>query len=458
VPTEDRRQAVTEDDARARARQKAFPDPENPRSRDGVGLEPEFFPIFRDAEGRPAGRMPLQDPDAPGVLDVMDDFICGEAEFSSRRGGPMGPWEYGLADGGRITFEPGAQVEHSTGVYPNVAVAIEDMQRVLGCLRSALDRHDAVLASAGMDIWHDVDTVPQQLPFGRYTAQASYYEKRGAWGRLMMRHTASLQINLDLGGPDLWRDRWLAANLISPLITASFACSPGTGGVSTRAQAWQELDPTRSGFPPALVDGSETDPRNQWAEAAMAADVMLFKTAGGQWFPGEPGFNFERWVRLGHPEHGWPTAEDLEYHLTTLFFEVRPRGFIELRAGEQMPDCLRAAQIVLVVAAIYDDNARRRVLEILADRISDLPDLWRRAAAQGVGDAELRDLAVAAWQAALDGVERIGGDRFGECAIRCARSFVEEYTGQGRTPADRLRELQAEDPALALSWASSAEG
>jgi glutamate--cysteine ligase len=274
----------------------------------------------------------------------------------------------------------------------------------------------------------------------------------------MMRHTASLQINLDLGGPDLWRDRWLAANLISPLITASFACSPGAGGVSTRARAWQELDPTRSGFPTALVDGTESDPRIQWAEAAMAADVMLFKTAGGKWYPGDRGFNFERWVRHGHPEYGWPTAEDLEYHLTTLFFEVRPRGFIELRAGEQMPDCLRAAQIVLVVAAIYDDDARSRVLEILADRTHDLPDLWRRAAAQGVGDAELRNLAVTAWQAALEGVERIGGDQFGECAISCARRFVEEYTGQGRSPADRLRELQAEDPALSLRWASSVEG
>ncbi len=48
----------------------------------------------------------------------------------------------------------------------------------------------------------------------------------------------SCQINLDLGPEGAWRERWLAANLISPLITASFACSPGDGWASSRGAAW----------------------------------------------------------------------------------------------------------------------------------------------------------------------------------------------------------------------------
>jgi len=457
MPTDDKRRAVSEDEARSRAGLTAFPETESHPKQDRIGLEPEFFPIYHDADGRPTGRVPLQDPYTPGVLDVIDTLACDQGEISSRRGGPVGPWEYLLSDGGRITFEPGGQVEHSTGVYPNVAVAVEDVQRVLGCLRTAFEPHHTVLASAGMDIWHDVQSVPQQLPFGRYTAQAAYYDRRGPWGRIMMRHTASLQINLDLGGEGRWRERWLASNLISPLITASFACSPGEGGVSTRAKAWQRLDPTRSGFPATLVDGSDDDPRAQWSKAAMAADVMLFRSADGQWHPGEPGFNLKRWIHDGHPEHGWPTVEDHDYHLTTLFFEVRPRGFIELRSGEQMPDCLRAAQVVLVVAAMYDDQARTTILDLLAGRRADLPALWDRAASVGVGDDEIRDLSVNVWDAALDGVERMGRENFGGCGVDCARRFVTEYTMCGRTPADSLRELQTEDPARALAWASSAE-
>jgi glutamate--cysteine ligase len=457
VPTDHHRHAVSPDEAWTRAGQRAFPAQSSVDRPDRIGLEPEIFPIFRSADGSPAGRVPLHDPSAPGVLDVLDVMVCREAEFGTRRGGPLGPWEYLMANGGRLTFEPGAQVEHSTGVYPNVAEAIADVQRVLGCLREAFAVHGVVLAAAGMDIWHDVATVPQQLPFGRYTAQAAYYDRRGSWGRVMMRHTASLQINLDLGPVDVWQERWLAANLITPLITATFACSPGEGGVSTRARAWQELDPTRSGFPSAFVDRTLENPRDQWARSAMDADVMLFKTDDGRWEPGDPGFTFERWVREGHPEHGWPTVEDLEYHLTTLFFEVRPRGFLELRGGEQVPDCWRAAQVVLITATIYDDSARRAVVERMDPLRERLADLWRTAARVGVADIELQELSMAAWEAALAGVDRLGRHHFGEAGVDCARRFLKEFTSVGRTPADRLRELHQDGSALSLAWAASSQ-
>lgn len=457
MPTDDSRSSVSREQAVRRAGDMAFPAERKAVAPDRIGLEPEFFPIVVDASGRPSGRVPLRDPEAPGVLDVLDATACEDAEFGGRRGGPVGPWEYPMADGGRITFEPGGQVEHSTGVYPNAGTAIADVQRVLGCLRATFAVHSTVLAAAGMDIWHDVEAVPQQLPFGRYTAQAAYYDRRGTWGRVMMRHTASLQINLDLGSEAVWQHRWLAANLLSPLITATFACSPGRGGVSTRARAWQELDPSRSGFPAALVSGTSHDPREQWALAALAADVMLIRTADGRWDPGEPGFTFGRWIEEGHPVHGWPTVDDLDYHLTTLFFEVRPRGFMELRAGEQVPDCWRAAQVVLVTAVVYDDLARRAVVERLDPHRGRLPELWRTAARFGVGDGELRELALATWEDALRGVERMGRDQFGARSIDCARRFLSEFTDRGRTPADRLQELHRDDPARSLAWAASSQ-
>jgi len=312
-----------------------------------------------------------------------------------------------------------------------------------------------VLAAAGVDVWHDVDSVPQQLPFGRYTAQAAYYDRRGPAGKVMMRHTASLQINLDLGPEGVWQERWLAANLISPLVTASFACSPGEGRVSERAHAWQQLDPSRSGFPRGLVDGGPDDPRDQWADAAMSADVMLFRSPRGHWDPGTPGFSFGRWLEEGHPEHGWPTRDDLDYHLTTLFFEVRPRGFLELRAGEQVPDCWRAAQVVLASAILYDDATRGAVLDRMIGHRQRLPELWRRAALLGVADCELQELAVAVWREAVRGTERMAKEYFGARELECTRRFIDEFTERGRTPSDRLRELHDADPARSLAWAVS---
>jgi glutamate--cysteine ligase len=270
----------------------------------------------------------------------------------------------------------------------------------------------------------------------------------------MMRHTASLQINLDLGRDGLWKERWLAANLVSPLMTASFACSPSEGVVCTRARAWQELDSTRSGFPRLLVDGSSDDPREHWGQAALEADVMLFRFDDGRHEPGCVGCSFEQWIRDGHPRWGWPTAEDLDYHLTTLFFEVRPRGFLELRAGEALPAPWRQVPVALMTALLYEDHAREEVLGLLERQRQRLSELWHRAASEGVRDDDLRQLACAVWTIALDGLRALPAGFVGDAAVPASERFLETFTASGRMPADDLQDLNADDPAKALEWAS----
>lgn len=456
MPTHDRRSAVTADQARQRAGEIAFPHRAGRREDLGVGLEPELFPIVVGPGGEPRGRLLLTRSDGVGVVQVVDEVAGPTRPVLPRVGCPPHAFFYPLEGGGRLTFEPGAQVEHSTAVHRGADAALDDVSRVIGLLRAAFARHSARLAAVGMDVWHDVDEVPQQLRAGRYTAQAAYYRQRGHWGGIMMRHTASLQINLDLGSEAVWRERWLAANLISPLITATFACSPGERAVSTRACAWQELDPTRSGFPRLLVAGDGDDPRAEWGQAALESDVMLFRADDDLFTPGAPGCRFLDWITDGHPRFGWPTTDDLEYHLTTLFFEVRPRGFLELRAGEAVPDELRPAQVVLTSALLYDDRARGEALDLLADHRRGLAELWRRAAADGVHDPELRDLACRLWTIGLAGARRLPPGFVGRATLEATETFLESYTANGRVPGDRLAELLGQDPARALAWAASA--
>jgi glutamate--cysteine ligase len=454
MPTQDHRAAITLDEARHRAGWNAFPEPGDGDRVGGVGLEPEFFPVIRDDKGRPNGRLLLTQPGGSGVLEVVDRLASTDQRIGRRTSKPPGPVEYPVEGGGRLTFEPGAQVEHSTAVYPSVASAAGDVLDVVGRLRRAFDPHDVELAAIGVDVWHDVETVPQQLRAGRYTAQAAYYRQRGHWGAIMMRHTASLQINLDLGPEGVWQERWLLANLASPMMTATFASSPGVGAVCSRARAWQELDPTRSGFPRLLRDGPGTDPRNEWGQAALDADVMIFRLKGNRFEPGCPGCNFEKWIREGHPRWGWPTVEDLDYHLTTLFFEVRPRGFLELRAGEALPDRWRAAPVTLMAALLYDDGARAQAIDLLAGSRPDLADVWRRAALDGVRDPELHDLACRLWKIGLEGARRLPAGYIGDEALATTESFLEHFTARRRMPSDDLLDFQEEDPARALKWAS----
>jgi glutamate--cysteine ligase len=455
MPTQDRSAAISMDEARHRAGLKAFPEILRPDRLGGVGLEPEFFPIVRDARGRPQGRLLLTNPDGFGVLEIVDELAASDDRISPRGSSPPGPLEYPVEGGGRLTFEPGAQVEHSTAVYNSVATACTDVRDILGRLRGALGRHDVVLAAIGVDVWNDVETVPQQLRAGRYTAQAAYYRQRGHWGAVMMRHTASLQINLDLGPEGVWQERWLLSNLVSPLMTASFASSPGLGAVCSRARAWQELDPTRSGFPRLLVEGPGDDPRGEWGQAALEADVMIYRVNGVHFEPGCPGCSFEKWVRNGHPRWGWPTADDLDYHLTTLFFEVRARGFLELRAGEALPDRWRAVPVALMASLFYDDAARTAALDLLSNYRAQLPDIWRRAAIDGVRDPELRDLACKLWKIGLDGARALPSGYVDNEDLASVEAYIELYTARGRMPTDEVLELLAEDPARALEWASS---
>jgi glutamate--cysteine ligase len=271
----------------------------------------------------------------------------------------------------------------------------------------------------------------------------------------MMRHTASLQINLDLGPEGVWQQRWLVANLASPLMTATFASSPGLGAVCNRARAWQELDPTRSGFPRLLVEGPGDDPRGEWGQAALEADVMIYRINGDHFEPGCPGCSFEKWVVNGHPRWGWPTADDLDYHLTTLFFEIRARGFLELRAGEALPDRWRAVPVALMAALFYDDRARESALDLLHDRRQNLPAMWRTAAIDGVHDPELRDLACRLWKIGLDGARSLPVGYVEDEDLEAVEAYLEHFTARGRMPTDEVLELLADDPARALEWASS---
>ncbi len=455
MPTCDRQSAIGMDEARERAGSLAFPPPRNEALIGGVGLEPELFPIVRDSDGRPFSRMMLTHPGGTGVLEVVDALAQTDDRIGPRTSSPPGPVEYPVEGGGRLTFEPGAQVEHSTAVFPSVATVIADVDDVLARVRRAFRGHDTHLAAVGIDIWNDVETVPQQLRAGRYTAQASYYRQRGHWGAVMMRQTASLQINLDLGPEGVWQERWLLSNLMSPLMTATFASSPGAGAVCSRARAWQELDPTRSGFPRLLVDGTGDDPRTEWGQAALEADVMLYRVSSKHFEPGCVGCSFEKWILEGHPRWGWPTIDDLDYHVTTLFFEVRPRGFLELRAGEALPNRWRPVPVVLTAALLYEGDAREKALSLLSGFRDRLPGLWRRAALDGVRDDEIRDLACRLWRIGLEGARALPRDYVGEAALRATDDYLEHFTARGRMPADDLLDLFNEDPALALEWASS---
>lgn len=419
--------------------EQCFPGDERADGPGKVGLEVERFPIHPTA----------------GRLTIADGDLCTSAVLGDRFGEQQeirGLPAYALADGGHLTFEPGGQVEHVTRPHDTAAGAMAVSDAVSAELAETFALSSAVLASSGIDLWHDLETVEQQLPAFRYPAMDAYFRARGHAGPLMMRHSCSLQISLDLGRATDRAERWLVGNLVSPLLTATFANSPSPGHASARAAAWQALDPTRTGFPSALVDGSSDDPITHMTRAAIDADVLLVRTGSADAEPGRPGWTFGAWIRDGHPEFGFPTATDLRYHVSTLFLELRPRGKVEFRSIDAIPHQWRCVPLVLLVGAIEDPTARSTLLDLLGPQRSFLPQLWADAAARGVAPPSMCALAVEAWSYALEGAMRLpDGYVTREMLVR-TEEFLERFTLRGRCPADEVRELLADSPARALAW------
>ena len=137
---------------------------------------------------------------------------------------------------------------------------------------------------------------------------------------------------------------------------------------------------------------------------------------------------FGAWVEDGH-ELGHPTVEDLDYHLTTLFPPVRPRGWLELRFFDALPDPWWRAATTVVSTLLSDDEAGRTA----ALFSSGTEDLWGEAARFGLAHPALADAARACFDVAL-------GARHDDTVAE----FADRFVARRRSPADdRLEEWKA---------------
>jgi glutamate--cysteine ligase len=213
---------------------------------------------------------------------------------------------------------------------------------------------------------------------------------------------------------------------------------------------WQWLDHTRTGVPTAFADGVD-DPVEVLTRQALDADVLLFDT-GVTSQPGCAGFTFGDWVRGGHPDHGRPDRGDVVTHLSTLFPEVRTRGFLEVRSIDALPERWRAVPVVLYAGLLYDQRSREYVRALLDGDRRALPDRLRTAAHLGLADPRLCAQAVEVWTAAAEGSRRLPEGYLDPADIASAERFIDRFTLRGRSPSDELREHLAEGPAAALAW------
>ncbi|MFI9628938.1 ergothioneine biosynthesis glutamate--cysteine ligase EgtA [Streptomyces sp. NPDC052042] len=349
-----------------------------------------------------------------------------------------------------LTFEPGGQLELSSCPADSLMACVDAMAADLATVRDALDRLDLAPVGYGLDPWHPPRRLLREP---RYDAMETSLDRSGPAGRAMMCTTASVQVCLDAGeeepGPLGYGRRWRLAHLLGAVLVAVFANSPLRRGRPTpwrsaRQALWADLDPRRS-----LAPAGHPPPRDAWAQHVLDTPVMCVRDDTGPWAVPD-GLTFRDWIRTGAPRP--PVRADLDYHVSTLFPPVRPRGHLELRMidAQRGPDGWLVP--LAVTAALFDDPEAAetvyRAVKPLAETAGPGPaprnPLWSAAARDGLTHPELRAAATTCFRAALEALPRIGATR----AVRDAvAQFDDRYVARGRCPADDPPELLSPQPA-----------
>jgi len=378
-----------------------FFSPMSSRTPRAIGAEIELIPVHAST------RLPALPRrfEAPTTADVLSRL--GKREGWLEQSAESDPPSWKLDDGSRISFEPGGQIEISSAPHANASSVIEATQALVATIRQTMMAADIELLAFGVDPYNDIEAVPLQLHRDRYSRMTHYFDSIGPSGVRMMRQTAAVQINVERGHQP--EKRWVLLNALAPYIVALFANSrsyagKSTGHASFRAHLWRTLDGSRTGLP-----CDSTDPAAKYFAFALNAKAMRSSDGANPWL------SFRDWMRSTDLSEG-----DWLFHLSTLFPEVRPKEFFEIRSADAIDSASLAAPLVLITGLVYDEESASG-----AARLLEAPSevLLERAGRLGLADPEIGETLPGLIKLALSGARRLGEDYLSAAHVSTARQY-----------------------------------
>lgn len=432
-----------------------------PKWQGSVGLEIEMLPVTAPTPGCGfPGHVLLQGKDrsiAAILRAYAKDRGFALEETLDDHGQPL-LLRVLLDDNDNFSFEPGGQVEFSSKPYPSLSDAVKRMRTMQQVLDGLFEAQGIELIQVGINPWHTIPEIGLQMPKGRYRAMDRYFSRIGPYGQRMMRQTCTVQVNLDFGPTEqnLAR-RYLASMLLAPVAAATFANSPvvdreRTGIRGFRTRVWRHVDPSRTGLPGldrVARELSRDACIDTYLDFAMAARVVF--VTGHDYHVPDDGATFSDWISRPLFKIA-PTLEDFKVHMSLLFPEVRPRGFLELRSIDCQPRAFQTVPAAYMCGLLYDDQALDRLIELLLPLKAEIPVLLAQAEA-GLEPPKLAALARQVMALADEGFNRLAPCFVEGGTARELAVFRAHFTERGRTPADDIIDRLTQDgtPYLDLS-------
>ena len=414
-----------------------FRSAEKPRNQHRLGLEHEKFIYPRDV-ARP---VPYEGPSGIGAL--LEALAPGG--YRPFRETPTSPAIALQKDQGMLTIslEPGGQFELSGSPFTTAREAHAENLAHLAEVKAAAQGLGLRLVALGYRPFGTPEDV-SWMPKSRYVAMRQVLPERGALAHHMMLMTCTGQVSLDWSDEADCVRKTEAIARLTPLLIALYANSPlrngkPSGYLSFRSRVWDEVDPTRCGYLPALFDGSFS--YKAYVDWALDAPILFLRRRGEYL---RPKMTFRQFIQQGF--EGVPAdMSDWTDHLSTLFPEVRLKKVVEVRGADCVSAEMTGALGALWRGILYDaqalDEAGKLLPRLTLAEQRAFHDTSRREGLAGrLGQHELHRLAAEMVAIARRGLERL------DPQDAPLLDVLAEVAASGKSPGQRVLEAWQKDP------------
>jgi glutamate--cysteine ligase len=350
-------------------------------------------------------------------------------------------------DGANVSLEPGGALELSGAPVETIHQTCDEVNSHLSEVKSIADEIGVGFIGLGAAPEWSHDEMPL-MPKGRYKLMDAYMDKVGTSGKMMMRRTCTVQVNLDFSSEADMIQKMRVAVALQPVATALFANSPFwegklNGHKSWRSRVWRHLDDARTGMIPFVFEDDFGFER--WVEYAL--DVPMYFVYRDGEYVDALGQSFRDFLKGELPAlpGEMPTLSDWADHLTTAFPEARLKKFIEMRGADGGPWRRLCALPAFWVGLTYDQTALDAAWDLCKDWDTETREAWRvEASVHGlqaeVGGHTMHELARDVVEIAETGLKNrampgAGGLVPDETHFLNA---LKESIETGKTPADEL--------------------
>jgi len=316
-----------------------FREGEKPLEQHKIGLEYELIGVLKDQ----AWTLPF-DGD-PGVEAILNN-ISINSNWSK------------CSENKRITelhrekesifLEPGGQLELSSTPVQTLSSLSKELSSYIQTVLEASSQTDILWLALGVHPLSKLSDV-SWIPKGRYKIMSAYFAQNGEpLAHLMMKQTASIQINIDYQNEMDAIKKFRLFMGLAPIFTAIFANSSIYEGkvtpyLSYRSHIWQHTDPQRCGLIKQVFDPNFS--YEQYVDFILSVP-MLFVKRENKWMEIK-NMNFAQFMEKGFAGTE-ASIEDWELHLSTVFTESRLKQILELRGFDShLPEMVMGASALV---------------------------------------------------------------------------------------------------------------